>query len=640
MADSQPKPSAKKSRMRLVSVLCSACRRSFITKARAHLCPRCRPKPGVPFHLQNNNRPQQQNNNNKPRPQRPKRPNKRPQNSPPQQELVEPMSELNVKALTSRTSQNASLLRPSRGARSAVERLLLQVLDPAASCGQKPILVNVDQIQLPKYPIQFDNNFVVQSPSGNYKIMLVASPIISAVIWSETDGITIQPNRSLMFPSSSGFYYYIINSKVGFLAETDVRFVITSKEDFRRFRMIAASMQSQWSGAELFKNGVAVTARITDKENMAEFDPNSKADNVISNVSDVLVTTCQHSEPVFEFSPVDANNDDGGGNLPDPDKSQYAKYVYEITSRTGGQSIDGLQFGPVAISTTNASTTAQTLAQFADKIQNLMSTNTNTIKTSTEIITALSEKYSNFRTEGMTVSPTTSYSMQAKISVTMLSGLKKLVNTISFNNLTNTTSGDFFRQLVIKAQGLFADDTLPGAISGNATGTINIELQVPIDGKINQRTSIPWPVSSALANNELTSTPFYDDNFLQPVTQIMGSGEFPITMQYQTSHSFEFVLGDTTVLATAAVANTPKDPESVVQRGAFNRIQKIMKGLPPAHVMSSAGMTRTTMAQFASRGIINDIFSLAAPIAGALFPGIRPILNAAKPLVSVVDGMV
>ena len=163
-----------------------------------------------------------------------------------------------------------------------------------------------------------------------------------------------------MFPADNGYYYYIINSKLGFLAETDVRFVITAKEDFRRFRMIAASMQSQWSGAELFKNGVAVTARITDKENMAEFDPNSKADNVISNVSDVLVTTCQHSEPVFEFSPVDANNDDGGGNLPDPDKSQYAKYVYEITSRTGGSSVDGFQFGTIAISTTNASTIKQT----------------------------------------------------------------------------------------------------------------------------------------------------------------------------------------------------------------------------------------------------------------------------------------
>lgn len=518
-----------------------------------------------------------------------------------------------MKALTSRSSQNASLLRPSRGARSAVERLLLQVLDPAASCGQKPILVNVDQIQLPKFPIQFDNNFVVQSPSGSYKIMLVASPIISAVIWAETDDVVVQPNRSIIFPADNGYYYYIINSKLGFLAETDARFVIMAKEDFRRFRMIAASMQSQWSGAELFKNGVAVTARITDKENMAEFDPNSKADNVISNVSDVLVTTCQHSEPVFEFSPVDANNDDGGGNLPDPDKSQYAKYVYEITSRTGGSSVDGFQFGTIAISTTDASTTAQTISQFLNGVQTAMSTNTATIRTSTEIVTALSEKYNNFRTEGMTISPTTSYSLQAKVSITMIApvGPKKLVSTVSFNNLTNTTSGDFFRQIVIKCQGLLVDDTKPGAINGNCTGTINIELQVPIDGKINQRTSIPWPISSALANNELTSTPFYDDNFLQPVTQILGSGEFPITMQYQTSHSFEFVLGDTTVLATSAVANTPKDPESVIQKGAFNRVQKIMKGLPPAHIMSSAGMTRATMAQFASRGIINDIFSPA-----------------------------
>jgi len=475
--------------------------------------------------------------------------------------------------------------------------------------------------------------------------MLIASPIISAVIYTDDADLTVRPAHAIRFqePDGTNYYFYVLNSKIGFLADVDDRLVVSPKEDFRRFRMISASMQAQWSGPELFKNGVAVTARITDKENLASFDPNSKADNVISNVSDVLVSTCQHSEPVFEFQPVDANNDDGGGNLPDPDKTQFAKYCYELkVFQTLSQS-DGFQFIAPNISTTDASTTAQTLQQWMNKIATDMSTNDKTIRLSNEIITSLVNKYPNFKSAGNTISTTSSFSCIVRVAVTMYAPVnigKKMVATVSYNGLADTTNGDFFRQVVLRAQSQLNDATLPGALLGmQCSGVINIELGIPIDGAINQRIAVPWPIVSAVSENELTSTPFYDDNFLQPVTAILGGGGFNTTIQYQTSHVFEFVLGDTTVLATAAVANTPTDSEAVVSRNLFNRFQKIMKGMPPAHIMSDAGVTRATMAQFASRGILNDIFNLAAPIASAIFPAIKPFVTAAQPLVSTIDGL-
>lgn len=546
--------------------------------------------------------------------------------------------------LANRTSAGASLLRPSRSVRSAVERLLLSTLDPAAACGQRPIRINVDQIQLPKFPIQFDNNFIVRSIDG-YKIMLVASPIISAVIFTKSQNVDIYPNRVIKTPINDGYIHYVINSKLDFLAKLDDRQILTTKDDYRRYRMITASMQAQWAGPELFKNGIAVTARITDKENLATFNPNSKADNVISNISDVLVSTCQHSEPVFDFKPVDANNDDGGGNLPDKDKSAYATYIYEAKGgfESDPTSPDGFVFPITSFGwpITNIQTIIRTwLTQVAAKLASPEAKST-----SATIISALTNKYKNFKTI-LTNSggSNSSYSCTIKASVTMNDVLgtsirQKFVSTANFSNVTDTSDDLFFSKLVEKLITYIVDPTSVDAyLPLDRPGKLVIELGIPIDGDIDQRALIPIPIAPILDNGEIVDTPFYDDAFLQPVTDVQPSGEFQSTLQYQTQHMFEMVLGDTTVLATAAVANSPTDSQSTVSKSMFDRYQKLMKGMPPAHIMNDVGMTRTTMAQFASRGILNDIFKLAGPIASALFPSAAPVVNALKPVVDVVDG--
>lgn len=636
MVDSSPNQSTKKRRtLKNVTVLCSRCKTAFQTKARAHLCPNCRPKLKQPAVNQNAPKPQ--------RPPKPNRPNQqnRPQQQQQMQQLSNQMAALTnavanpASRLANRTTNSASSLRPNRGARSAVDRLLLQVLDPAASCGQKPMRINVDQIQLPKYPIQFDNNFVVDCPTGDYKIMLIASPIISAVIYSNDGAITVRPGRVIRV-GEGPFYYYVINSKLGFLSDLDVRLLLTPKEDFRRFRMISASMQAQWAGPEILKNGVSVTARLTDKENLADFDPNSKADNVIANVSDVLVSTCQHAEPVFDFLDVDGNNDDGSGSKPDPDKEAYATYNITFDSVDNPGNFDFV-CGPIPITGAANNTNQYYIGKFIDGIASAYSSSSESVSAGRNIISSLSAKYRNFKCDpinGLNTTYSCSWAASIRMNPTTSSG--KIVNTASGNNVTNDGVNDFFSALFAAIKLAVIDSTVAGAISTNIIGQIAITLRVPIDGAINQRVVIPTSMAPALASNEINETPFYDDTFLQPVTAMMGSGQ--MTMQYQTSHIFEFVLDDTTVLGTSTVASTPIDNENVVSKQQFTRFQKIMKGMPPGHILTDNGLSRTGVAQFTSRGIINDIFSLAAPIAGALFPGLKPVLNAAKPLVSVIDG--
>jgi len=540
--------------------------------------------------------------------------------------------------LANRTANNRTLLRPNTGVRSAVERLLLQVLDPAASSGQKPVRINVDQVQLPKLPIQFDNNFVV-STTQTYKIMLVASPIVSAAISSDDPNLQIIGARSLRVNNDintvSGFTYYVFNNKLGFLADLDPRLILTTKEDFRRFRMIVASMRSQWAGQEILKNGIAVTARLTDKENLSEFDPNQKPDCVISNNSDVLVTTCQHSEPVFTFTDVDENNDAGSGVRPNPETEGYATYNFTIT--LGDAQNGAFVINPKA--TTTGTTLGGRLAQVLNDCAVELAQPPNDAESS-RVVSALAAKYGAFY-YASNAPAINSFSCNWRVNI-KLTGLgpsndrRNAVKTVGGDNVTTTAIPTFIASLIGNAATLVSDATpFP---TGNYTfvGLLQVVLRVPIDGGVNERAVIPQPIAPTLAANEVGESAFYDDSFLQPVTQVTGNGS-DLTIQYQTSHAFEFVLSDTTVLGTAAVASTPVDSNNVVPKNTFERFQKVMKGMPPAHILTDTGVSNTTMAQMASRGIIKDIYNLAAPIAGVLFPGMRPIVNAAKPLVDAVD---
>lgn len=604
----KPKRAPKKKHS--VQILCTKCGSAFNSKAFAHLCPKCRPQP-------KQTQPQQvvqQQQPPKPKP-KPQRPQKKPR--PPTQN---PAS--NAEKIANRISRTAAPLRPGRSIVTAIQRLLMSVLDPAATTGQRAVRLNIDNISAPKYPVQFDCNFTVVS-NEEFKLMLASSPIISAVIYSPNSNVQIFGAESYTVAAPKGYYTYVIGNKKNLLVNNEGNLVVVSKEDFREFRMIASSMRLQWSGQEIFKNGVYNIARITDNEDLADFNPNVKIDSVIANVSDVVVATSQRKTATSELLPVDPNNHDAGGVRPDGGM----KRAYETIVLTGGlpgpmdsgtlsyNFVVGTTYGGIATGIQGA---AYSFYQSNAEYKRIFDT----------FISQLVAKYPEFYNSGsggynctvtgefdvtatMGTNQYQSFHFQAKPTKTMYgSG----VNNVLFNDLTSELAG-----------------TSPtGTVTPQATGTkpcvfrLVMTFEIPIDGRINQRVMIPNFLTLGVDENSLADTVYYDNSFLEPV--VYGQGA-QMQVQVLTSHSFEFLLADDTVLAAAAVANTPKDAEAVVNNREYNAFQKIMKGMPPGLIQGDIGMGRVSSTQLASRGILKDIVGILGPLASAIFPSASPTID-------------
>lgn len=503
------------------------------------------------------------------------------------------------------------------------------MLSPADALGQKPVRINVDEVQAPKYPIQIDNNFTL-SGDGEFKLMLAASPLISAVVFTPNQ-LTVTGARAISIAINNGFLTYVVSNKIGYLAEEE-QLIVTPKEDFRKYRMIGAAMQLQWSGLELTKNGTFVCARITDKENLVSFNPNQKPDSVIANGSDVLTLSCQHDEPIFNFTDVDPSNESGSGNKPTPGQGDFA---YESLTLEYSNMDLPMKVSPPSLTFAPA-TSYRTVAQSLLNAYNAEK-NTNPLNSQiTQFIEACAAKYPNFRSQAAQPLYNADVEVEVPFEVAGAFAARGFFRYES-SNISANTPADYIANILEQSQSLVNTSAINyGSGVETIYSSVKINLKIPVDGKINQRVQIPQPITNGIAQNTLNDTPFYDGSFLQPVAHYQG-GEF--TYQVISSHSWEFILADDTVLATAAVANSPTDPVSCMNKQQFSAFQKIMKALPPCLIQSPEGMTRATTSQLASRGILNDIFKFAGPIVSTIFPPAAPIIGALAPVVSVVDNM-
>jgi len=465
--------------------------------------------------------------------------------------------------------------------------------------------------------------------------MYVCSPLVSAVLYGD-DTINVNGARSLKLQDKNNpnnVYVFVFSNKIGFVGEIDDRFLFQVKEDFRKYRQIGGSMRLQWAGQEILKNGTFNVARITDKEGLSTFNPNNKADSTVANGSDVIICTPQHNAPIFEFTDTDANDESGSGNKPTPGNGDDGKYEY-------GSAVTPLPQTPFEVDILSLSTiTSPTTLLAAAVINSHMRGQFNTPaaqQMSSDIVAGIRAKYPKFANQQDT---TTIYNCEIQLDVeynlTAPGNLRdSFVVTLKTSNI-QSTDATFFRDIIAATQPSIPSTPLPFQNANTqAVAYYRFRISIPIDGNIRQNVQVFDQILPQLRDNSINNTPFYDANYLQPVVQY--NGLQPI-YQVLTKHDFEFILSDDTVLGAAAVAQTPKNPEEVVSKTDFTKFQAIMKGMPPAIIMGDTGMSRTSMSQLASRGIIKDIFNLAAPIAGAIFPGIRPFTNAAKPLVDVID---
>jgi hypothetical protein len=431
--------------------------------------------------------------------------------------------------------------------------------------------------------------------------------------------------QSFQVYAPDGYFTYVIGNKKNLIVDDEGNLVVKSKEDFRQFRMIASSVQLQWSGLEIYKNGTYNIARITDSENLASFNPNSKIDAVTCNMSDVIVATSQRATATTPLIPVDPNSEDAGGVRPDGG----IKRAHESIVATGG--LPSSMDSGTLMFTFAANTTMRTLATgIQDAMINFYNSNGEYKRIFDTFISALTAKYPNFwNSEGNTYNMGVKFEISA--TATMVGAYQSVHMESKPTNLTwspgqTISNSSLFAEIV--TQSVSAISTAPiNPISIGARAvvfTCNMLLDIPIDGRINQRVQIPNFLALGVDENSLADTVYYDNGFLEPVIQAVGN---QIQVQVITSHSFEFLLSDDTVLAAAAVANTPKDPEAVVSKAEYNKFQSIMKGMPPGLIMGDLGLARISATQLASRGILSDIKNVLGPIASSIFPNSSGMIN-------------
>lgn len=618
-------------RKHTVQIVCSNCKSTYAGRATSHLCPQCRlQKPSPPRDKTKPNWQKPIKENNQQRPHKGGRPGKKPykpgtqstssENAPTHHQTtvdtnVAPATS-NSSRIANRTTRSSAPLKPGRTIVSAVQRLLMMVLDPAGTVGQRAVRLNVDEIAAPKYPVQFDCNF--QITGSEFKLLLASSPLISCVLWDPSGDTAVIGAESYKIAGDNGFYTYVINNKRNLITESVGQLVVESKEDFRRFRMIASSMQMQWSGQEIFKNGIYNIARLTDKEDLAEFMPNNKIDSVIANVSDVIVCTSQRITPNAPLIPIDRTADDAGGTRPGGHDKGYEKLI--ITAGLPGALELPTQTYSFANNTTfNGICTAIQGAQSA-WYTGLTTQSIEYKRIFDTFISQLVAKYPEFYNPSSQTYNCTAYA-EMQITATMAANTYQTFNVSQqpSTNLFSTTNTSFHEQLTAA----LAASTPTTQLIPNATGSKpfvfrqTITLVIPINGKFNQRVQIPNFLSLGVDENALADTIFYDDGFLEPVVHCTGG---LLQIQVTTSHSFEFLLADDTVLAAAAVANTPKDPEAVISRSDYNRFQRIMKGMPPALIQGDLGLSRVSTQQLASRGILSDVINTLGNMVSSILP--------------------
>lgn len=618
------KPKTKRPRKKMVTGLgvCYHCGINFKTKLATTICPNCwkaGKRQQAPKDHVIGSRPQ--------RPNKPKAPIPKMSRAISNLQLSSP-----VNRLTNRVTKSSASLKAGRKTTTAAARLLLQMLDPAAAVGQRAIRLNIDNITAPKFPIQFDCTFTI-STTDNFKILLASSPIVSAVIASPNGNLNIVGADSYTLQGKGGWLTYVIGNKKALITDEPNELLIQNKEDFRKFRMIASSMQIQWSGPELFKNGVFKCARVTDKDMLSDFNPDKKIDSVTANASDVIVLTSQRATATTELLAVDPNNDnpDGGDDL----SHEQLTITFGLPGpMDAGAPIIGMgtptKYKDVmTMLATQANATYAGVTKYKQAFDLWFNTLANKYP---HIFDASNNSWrlgwkatcegDCFSTTGVVLKVLDWTADSANTTFQIGPGAD--LHAIIFNMLTAASPN-----VPVGVVTPFPDTTF--------IGKINLVLELEPSRNINHRIQLPNVLTFDSDENSLIDSLFYDKGFLEPVASYQGSaGVGENAFQVITSHSFEFLLSDYTVLAAEAVANTPKDPEAMVSKPQYDRFQKIMKGMPPALIQSDTGLSRVSTAQLSSRGIIKDIYGMLGPVVSSIFPSTSNIVNTVGGIVDIL----
>lgn len=554
-------------------------------------------------------------------------------------------------AVPSDSNRQLSLSRAARSvpmrsmtARTSSSRLLMSQLNPAATQGSRSVGFDIDQMALPKKSFRYDSTFQVRGPErSNFKVLFLNSPLVIAHIVSDQE-LAFSGVRFITVPMEDGRWtYYIFGNKTGFIGDVDNRFVFTPKPDWSQYRGLAMSGSATWVGKQLDKNGTYYVARITDEEQLNDFDVLSKADNVVCPIDDMISFTGVHNEPTYPFDHIDDND----GAIIDP--ARPAETFEEVLNVVFGVGQLGAFSYKRFEGTVNAKITATQVSNF---LRPIFIGNVDNGRFDLENFFAdLSNKYGNVFYRVETTTGQQKYLFTSDVKVILASNAL-VVDGVSLESWKNETTevtipaskyaesnlSELFLAHILEAIGSFIsnnDDLTAPKISSNW----NFALRVVLRGDnifqtkhFNGRKMRSGLIADLVTG--LDQVTHLGTNMQLPVVQVQSDSP---RIQFTHSTFWELVVEDSSPFTIDIVAGASNNKDSV-KKGEFNRYVNIMKGMPPALEFTDGNLSEFAASQLQTRGIFGDIANFLGPVIGTIFPPAKPFVGIAQNLISTLEG--
>jgi len=509
----------------------------------------------------------------------------------------------------------------------------------------------VDESSIPKKGMTFTSTFCVRSNNmaSDFKVMWLPSPIVVAQIYSPTeDDLTITGARYISIPAEKGgTMYYVVGNKVGFVGVVDEQFIFTPREDFAKYRVMALAGQAKWFGKAINMNGTIYGSRITNKDDLVDFDLLSKPDSVITNMDGTVIVIGQNIEPVYKFDYVDDNDDE------DPDPVTEARITEEINISFAGSSAGALSH-PVYTERTDRPTTtgdinkASFIKHMADNI--LARGDSEALN---GLGAALIRKYGS---AFFTVGDDGRYKLNQDCDV-QFSVVKVVQDDNRFETFDNVQVADSFNPDELPPSTFFAglvSNLLVHAVRDrlfDRLPTFPIKTQVytscsfllrivlkgtQITGRHRSMAKIPTSIIPDIVegHDQLTHM---GHNIRCPVVQFQAEQPF---LQFQHVVFEELVIEDDSILTLDAIATNDESNQALsVSLPQFRTLSKALASMPPLLMCEKDMLGQVAQQEMANRGILTTIAGLLGPIAGAIFPPVAALLPTINQIAGAVDGM-
>lgn len=531
---------------------------------------------------------------------------------------------------------------------SPMQRLVRATIDPDTAVGAEAVSLDVDEVTQAKLAFSYNSVFeVVQTlapgqVAEGVKFQLNPSPVYCMRIWASNGAETIRIIGADADVTDQNTIL-VRGAKLGYVGEVQGDFFFPSSDWFK-FRMVSNSAKVEWTGRAMDVNGKAYIARANQLSEIAEFQPAQVADSVAVNMDQAWSMATQHSNPTYDWSFVDPNDDDEARGPEEVDAEVTETYVSWVKGfSTNKKTTDGQQkyFDNIAndwnIYASNSANKQRWIDEFkmwADALNSRYGlydptftdvtspgwTSHNTISVQTIVkpsktaqadpLGAIFQKWSETPALIGTQESDTTEAMSNWYDTQIASG------NASALNLSNSANYPWPPSLLAQSP----DHTVDRRI------VIELKWRPKLRASARQMaTRVPIPRRMGFGANVLEPTNFFVDKHVKsPIAEITSDN---LRVAVKVNVMLELVTDDKSPFGELI----KKKPELGVLTPYMAEFNDVMEGLPPAIVLSDQGVGAQSVGSMESRGILSTICSLlgapAAGLAEMVLPGSGDIVS-------------